>query len=106
MDITDIQNRIHGFQQKRASEIGTNLTLDLVFMHLAEEVGEIARQIINKNHLSFRGYDEQNLKEEVVQALLDLLLISKISDIDLPTEIDKKIREMEKRRPRNSVSDY
>lgn len=54
MDITDIQNRIHEFQQKRASELGANLTLDLVFMHLTEEVGEIARQIINKNHPSFR----------------------------------------------------
>ncbi len=74
-------------------------------MHLTEEVGEIARQIINKNHPSFREYDEHNLKEEIVQALLDLLLISKISGIDLPTEIDNKILEMEKRRPGNSVSD-
>ena len=105
MDVTDIQNRIHKFQKKRASELDINLTLDFVFMHLTEEIGEIASQIINKNNPSFRGYNEQNLKKEIVQALLDLLLLSKLSNIDLPTEIDKKIREMEKRQPGNSASD-
>ncbi len=105
MDIREVQDRIYEFQQKRTSELGIDLTVDLVFIHFIEEVGEIARQIINGKYPSFRKYDEHNFKEEVVQAILDLILLSKLLNIDLPTEIDKKIREMEKRRLKDIPGD-
>ncbi|MFH0779406.1 MAG: MazG-like family protein [Parcubacteria group bacterium] len=57
MNITDVQNRIHDFQKKRATELGADLTLDLAFMHLIEEVGEVARQIVNKKHPNFREFN-------------------------------------------------
>lgn len=98
MDIIDIQKAIYDFQKKRASEWGVELTPDLVYMHLTEEIGEIARQLVNKKIPAFREYNEENLKEEIAQAILDLFLMSKLFDIDLPTAIDKKIKDMEKRR--------
>jgi hypothetical protein len=35
-------------------------------MHLIEEMGEISRQLVNKN-LVMRKYDEDNLKGEIAQ---------------------------------------
>lgn len=97
MDISEIQSKIHDFQQKRAAELGADLTPELAFLHLNEEVGEIARQLINKKYPGFRKFDEENLREEVVQGLLDLLLLSKLLNIDLPEVMEKKIEQMKKR---------
>jgi NTP pyrophosphatase (non-canonical NTP hydrolase) len=67
-----------------------------VFLHLYEEVGEIARQLVNKN-LTFREYDEGNLKEEIVQVMLDLFVLSEVHGIDLPTALTRKIEETARR---------
>jgi NTP pyrophosphatase (non-canonical NTP hydrolase) len=67
-----------------------------VFLHLSEEVGEIARQLVNKN-LAMREYEESNIKEEITQAILDLLVLSEIHRIDLPEALIRKKEEMNKR---------
>jgi len=103
MDIKDLQNLIYDFQKKRLAELKAELTSELVFLHLSEEIGEIARQLINNKHSQFRRYDEDNLKEEITQALLDLLVLSKIYDIDLNTECIKKIENMKTRKPEKII---
>jgi NTP pyrophosphatase (non-canonical NTP hydrolase) len=97
MDIVDIRKRVSRFQKERVAELGAKLTPELVFLHLSEEIGEIARQLVNKN-LPMREYKESNLKEEIVQAMLDLLVLSEVFNINLPEAIEKKIDEMAKRR--------
>jgi NTP pyrophosphatase (non-canonical NTP hydrolase) len=67
-----------------------------VFLHLSEEIGEIARQLVNKN-LVMREYEESNIKEEIAQAILDLLVLSEIHSIDLPEALTRKIEQMRKR---------
>ena len=47
MDIKDLQNLIYDFQKKRLAELKAELTSELVFLHLSEEIGKIARQLIN-----------------------------------------------------------
>lgn len=96
MDIAEIGKKIYEIQKKRVSEFGSALTPELVFMHLSEEIGEIARQLVNKN-LAMRKYSEDNLKEEIVQAILDLFVLSEIIKIDLPKEINRKMDDMAKR---------
>ncbi|MCX6742207.1 MAG: hypothetical protein NTX24_03480 [Candidatus Pacearchaeota archaeon] len=96
MDILELSDEIYKLQKKRVSELGSELTPELVFMHLSEEIGEIARQLVNKN-LKMRKYDHNNLIEEITQSMLDLLVLSKIYDIDLPVEVRKKIEEMKSR---------
>lgn len=49
MDIAKVSKRIYQLQKKKISELGIELTSELVFLHLSEEVGEIARQLVNKN---------------------------------------------------------
>jgi NTP pyrophosphatase (non-canonical NTP hydrolase) len=97
MDIVEASRRVYRFQKQRVAELGVELTPELVFFHLSEEIGEIARQMVNKN-LPMRKYEVGNLKEEIVQALLDLLVLSEVFNIDLSEALDRKIDEMAKRR--------
>jgi len=97
MDIVEISKRVYHFQEERVTELGAKLTPEIVFFHLSEEIGEIARQLVNKN-LPMREYKESNMKEEIVQAMLDLFVLSEIFNIDLSEAIEKKIDEMAKRR--------
>jgi len=50
---------------------------------------------VNKN-LTIREYEESNLKEEIVQAILDLFVLSEIHHIDLPEAITEKMEKMAK----------
>jgi len=79
------------------------LTPELVFLHLSEEVGEIARQLVNKN-LAIREYDEGNLKEEIIQAMLDLFVLSEVHGIDLPTALTRKIEETAKKATKSELN--
>jgi len=65
-------------------------------MHLIEEMGEISRQLVNKN-LVMRKYDEDNLKGEIAQAILDLFVLSELLNMDLSKELKEKIDEIVKR---------
>ncbi len=93
MDISELSEEIYNLQKNRVSELGSELTPELVFLHLSEEMGEIARQLVNKN-LKMRKYDQDNLSEEITQSMLDLLVLSRVYKIDLPLEIRKKLRKL------------
>jgi NTP pyrophosphatase (non-canonical NTP hydrolase) len=97
MDIAEVGKRVFRFQKERVAELGVELTPELVFIHLSEEIDEIARQLVNKN-LPMREYEESNLKEEVAQAILDLPVLSEVFNIDLSEALDRKIDEMARRR--------
>jgi NTP pyrophosphatase (non-canonical NTP hydrolase) len=96
MDIVEVSKRVYGFQKERVTELGAELTPELVFLHLSEEIGEIARQLVNKN-LPMRKYEESKLKEEVTQAMLDLLVLSEALHVDLSEALNSKIDEMARR---------
>jgi NTP pyrophosphatase (non-canonical NTP hydrolase) len=48
MDINDIQEKIVKFARMRAKEKGFDCSSETSFVHLVEELGEIARQMNNK----------------------------------------------------------
>lgn len=51
-----------------------------------------------------REYEEENLKEEVAQAILDLLVLSEVFNINLPKALNGKIDEMAERRVAHETS--
>jgi NTP pyrophosphatase (non-canonical NTP hydrolase) len=97
MDIVEVSDRVYRFQKERVTELGVELTPELVFLHFTEEIGEIARQLVNKN-LPMREYEVGNLEEEVVHAMLDLLVLFRVFNINLPKALDREIDEMARRR--------
>jgi len=96
MEINELAKRIHKFQEERFTKYNSKLTSELIFTHLVEEIGEIARQIFNKGS-GMREYKEDNLKEEITQAILDLLVLAEVNEIHLEKEIEKKMLDMEQR---------
>jgi NTP pyrophosphatase (non-canonical NTP hydrolase) len=97
MNIEEVSKKIYQLQKERVTELGAELTPELIFFHLSEEIGEIARQLVNRT-LPIRKYEERNLKEEITQAILDLLVLSEVFDVDLSEALARKIDEMARRR--------
>jgi hypothetical protein len=64
MNIVEVSKRVYRFQKERVDELGVELTPEVVFFHLSEEIGEIARRLVNKN-LPMREYEESNLKKRL-----------------------------------------
>lgn len=96
MNIKDIAQRIHSFQQERYAAYGGKLTSELVFIHLMEEIGEVARQLFSKGS-NMREFNQDNLKEEITQVLLDVLVLAELHDVDYEEAIEAKMKDMKKR---------
>ena len=103
MDISEVSRKVYQLQKERIRELGVKLTPELVFFHLSEEIGQIARQLVNRN-LPMRNYEEENLKEEMVQAILDLLVLYEVFDVDLPAALNRGIDKMAKRMAKRRTS--
>ncbi len=96
MEIKEIEARIVDFAKKRASTKGFDLNSELSFIHLTEELGEVARQLSNKK-MRPDLFDENNLKEEIVDVILETIILANICKVDLGKEINKKINALFKK---------
>jgi len=96
MDINEIQKRIVEFAKKRAKAKNFQDNPELTFTHLVEELGEIARQLTNKK-MRPELFDENNLKEEVIDVILESLILAHQCNVDLDKEISNKIEALYKK---------
>ena len=64
-----------------------------MFLHLIEEIGELARELFNKQ-LPMRSFSQKNLHMELAQVILDLFALANLFDIDLETKLSQKLKEM------------
>jgi len=96
MDIKEIQKELMDFVNKRIKKEKTQLTPEISYIHLTEEVGELARQLFNKN---FRkdSYDERNVKEEIADVILESLALASLFNMDLEKELLGKIDNLNKK---------
>jgi len=95
-DITRIQQRILNFAEQRMKEKNISPSVELTYIHLIEELGEVARQVTNKK-LRPDLFDKENLKEEVVDVLLEALVLAHECDVDLEKDITRKLDALYKR---------
>ena len=96
MDINSIQKRIVEFAKKRAKAKNFQDNPELTFMHLTEEIGEVARQLTNKK-MRPELFNKENLKEEIVDVILESLILAHQYDVNLDEEINKKIEALYKK---------
>jgi NTP pyrophosphatase (non-canonical NTP hydrolase) len=96
MEIKEAQENIFEFAKKRAAAKGFDLTSELSYIHLTEELGEVARQLSNKK-MRPEKYDEANLREEIVDVILEALILAKTCDVDVGKEITLKREALKKR---------
>ena len=69
---------------------------DTTIIHIYEEIGEISRQLYNKK-IGRMDLDKDNLAEEIVDAVMLLLHLSKVHNIDMEKEVQKKLAKLKQR---------
>jgi NTP pyrophosphatase (non-canonical NTP hydrolase) len=96
MEIEEIQKRVLEFESKWAQQKNIEFTAELKALHLMEEVGEMSSQLFYKKTKPDR-FDEENLKEEVIDVILVSLSLADELNINLQEEIQKKLDILKKR---------
>jgi NTP pyrophosphatase (non-canonical NTP hydrolase) len=91
MDIRVLQEQVLTFVQQRAAQAGAEVTVQNAYIHLTEEVGELARQIVNKE-LRPQSFDAENMSEEAVDVVLMSLVVAAFCVDDLVPAIEAKMR--------------
>jgi len=96
MEIKELQKyaceKIDEIDKKRKADTSP----ETIFLHLTEEIGEIARQLVNPK-LGRDQTDNENIKEEIVDSILLLFKLAKIYNIDLEFSINKKLNKLKSR---------
>jgi NTP pyrophosphatase (non-canonical NTP hydrolase) len=96
MHINTIIRRTTLLQQKVAQKLRVKLTSELLFLHLSEEIGELARELFNKAS-KMRSFRNELLRQELAQAVLDLFALATILSVDLEKELLAKLADMSRR---------
>ena len=84
------------FVSKRTRANNFELTPEQSCIHLTEEMGEIARQLSNKK-MRPEKFDEANLKEEIIDVLLETIILATSCNVDLNNEINNKLKALFKK---------
>ncbi len=84
------------FVELRTKSKNYEITPEHSYIHLTEEMGEVARQLSNKK-MRPDMFDENNLKEEIVDVILEAIILANTCKVDLDKEIQDKIDKLFKR---------
>jgi NTP pyrophosphatase (non-canonical NTP hydrolase) len=70
---------------------------DTVFMHLAEEVGEVARELSKKQKNWREEFDKERLADELADVISQTLIIAQDNNIDMDTAFQNKLIKVKQR---------
>jgi NTP pyrophosphatase (non-canonical NTP hydrolase) len=94
MDIEDIKRKYMSFMEQHSKEKGYDLNIETTFIHLSEEVGEVAQQLINKK-MRKDLYSDDNLREEIIDVIIEAIVLATVAGVDdLSGAIDGKIEKL------------
>ncbi len=97
MEIKKLQEKSVEAVKQRLSINQIPLDDELLTIHLMEEAGELAHQIMNKK-LKRREIDLQNLGEEISDCMILLMNLANIHNIDLEKAILDKIKDIKNKK--------
>ena len=81
-------NKKHGLEHKK----------ETVFLHLIEEIGELARELAKEtNDWRKEGFSKEKVEEELVDVLAQILYFAKDQEIDIEEAFKSKILKLRKR---------
>jgi len=99
MNIKVFQKEVEDLFNKISEKRGKKRTEEEIFIHLIEEIGEVARQLTHKK-LRKEKFDRKNLEEEISDSILFLTYLASLHKIDLERSLKK---DMEKLRMRFKI---
>jgi len=97
MNIKEFQNKIvEEFKKVNDYKNRRKHTKQSAFVHLTEEIGEIARHITNEYHRPEK-FSKEEIGSELADAMMFLVLLAKLYDVDLSKEMSKSIGRVKKK---------
>lgn len=95
MEIKEFQKEVvRVFNEMSTSPNRKEHTKQSAFIHLTEEIGEIAKQATNEYHRPEK-FNKENLGEELADAMMFITLLAELYNIDLPEQMQKSIKKVE-----------
>ena len=96
MELNKIQNKAIEVVKARCKRRNVERDADILMIHLMEESGELAKQIINKK-LKGKEIDLKNIGEEVSDCIIILMNLADYYKIDLEKVLTEKIEGINKK---------
>lgn len=96
MEIKELQEESEKIVNEVYKKIGALKDNETIFMHLTEELGEIARQLVNPR-LKRDNTDIENLKEEIADVILLTSKLASNHNIDIEEAVKDKIQKLKSR---------
>ena len=88
----EFQKEIVMFVKAWEKKRGTAPTAEDTFIHLTEEIGELAREYVNKKERP-GDYSAEKLEDSIGDALMQLVRLADIHNLDIEKIVRKIIRE-------------
>lgn len=92
MEVKEFQNKIIEFLSKWDEKRKDTPTKEKTFAHLVEEVGELAREYVNKETRKER-YDEKEVENAIGDIFMQLTRLAQLHNLDIEEVIIKIIKE-------------
>ena len=95
MEVKEFQNKINEFLVKWDKKRKDTPTKEKIFIHLIEEVGELARQYVNEETRKEK-YDEEEVEDAIGDIFMQLVKLAKLHDLDIEETVLKIIEREQK----------
>lgn len=94
MQVKDFQKKIVEFAKKWVKKQNYKPTEENTFIHLVEEVGELARQYVNKEKRKTK-YSEEEIENAIGDILLQVIWLANLKNLDIEEVVLKILKEEE-----------
>jgi len=96
MDIKDWQKKADEIINKIDNKCGCSHDINNTFIHLIEELGEVAREL-NKPNIRNENINREELGKEIADVLFFIARVANLNNIDIEEAINGKLKELNAR---------
>ncbi len=96
MEIEEFQKKVEEIISSIDRKLGVEHDVNSTFMHLIEEIGEVANHL-NRPNIRNKEIEKQKLAKELCDVLIFIARLANIYDINLEDAIESKINELKQR---------
>jgi NTP pyrophosphatase (non-canonical NTP hydrolase) len=96
MEVKELQKKIEEFWEEVNKLKKKKRTTEMVFIHLVEEVGELAREFVNKKERPGK-YSEEKLFDAIADILIMAFFLASLYKLNVEELLVKTLKEGKKR---------